>query len=71
MKSTASSEKIVTWTTSQVVLATIFVVCVFLTFWLLYRLRVLIFLLFVAIVIATIVLVPTEHGNVIEQAPEV
>ena len=40
-----------TWTTSQVVLATIFVVCVFLTFWLLYRLRALIFLLFVAIVI--------------------
>ena len=51
MKSTSSSEKIMPWTTSQVVLATIFVVCVFLTFWLLYRLRVLIFLLFVAIVI--------------------
>jgi len=40
-----------TWTTSQVVIATTFVVCVFLTFWLLYRLRALIFLLFVAIVI--------------------
>src|SRR5688572_26115686 len=51
MKSTASSEKIMTWTTSQVVIATTFVVCVFLTFWLLYRLRALIFLLFVAIVI--------------------
>src|SRR5687768_10633664 len=51
MKSRASSEKIMTWTTSQVVLATSFVVCVFLTFWLLYRLRALIFLLFVAIVI--------------------
>lgn len=51
MKSTSSSEKVMTWTTSQVVVATIFVVCVFLTFWLLYRLRILIFLLFVAIVI--------------------
>ncbi len=51
MKSPSSSEKIMTWTTSQVVVATIFVVCVFLTFWLLYRLRALIFLLFVAIVI--------------------
>lgn len=51
MKPTPSSEKIMTWTTSQVVLATIFVVCVFLTFWLLYQLRGLIFLLFVAIVI--------------------
>ena len=51
MRQPSSSEKIMTWTTSQVVLATIFVVCVFLTFWLLYRLRALIFLLFVAIVI--------------------
>jgi len=51
MKSPSSSEKIMTWTTSQVVVATIFVVCVFLTFWLLNRLRALIFLLFVAIVI--------------------
>jgi len=51
MKLAPSSEKIMTWTTSQVVVATIFVVCVFLTFWLLYRLRALIFLLFVAIVI--------------------
>ena len=47
----SSDEKIMTWTTSQVVVATTFVVCVFLTFWLLYRLRALIFLLFVAIVI--------------------
>ena len=53
MKSASSSEKLITWTTGQVVLATIFVVCVFLTFWLLYRLRVLIFLLFIAIVIGT------------------
>ena len=53
MKSASSSEKIITWTTSQVVLATVFVVCVFLIFWLLYHLSFLIFLLFVAIVIGT------------------
>jgi predicted PurR-regulated permease PerM len=53
MKPASSSEKIITWTTSQVVLATVFVVCVFLIFWLLYRLSFLIFLLFVAIVIGT------------------
>ena len=47
------SERVVTWTTSQVVLATIFVVCVFLTFWLLYRLRDVLFLFFVAIVVGT------------------
>src|SRR5215211_1496190 len=52
MKS-SSSEGVVTWTTSQVVLATIFVVCVFLTFWLLYRLREVLFLFFVAIVLGT------------------
>jgi predicted PurR-regulated permease PerM len=52
MKS-SSSEGVVTWTTSQVVLATIFVVCVFLTFWLLYRLREVLFLFFVAIVVGT------------------
>lgn len=52
MKS-VSSEKVITWTTSQVVLATLFVVCVFLTFWLLYHLRLLIFLLFAAIVVGT------------------
>jgi predicted PurR-regulated permease PerM len=51
MKQTSTAEKIMPWTTSQVVIATTFVVCVFLTFWLLYRLRALIFLLFVAIVI--------------------
>jgi predicted PurR-regulated permease PerM len=49
----SSSEGVVTWTTSQVVLATIFVVCVFLTFWLLYRLREVLFLFFVAIVVGT------------------
>ena len=47
------SERVVTWTTSQVVLATLFVVCVFLTFWLLYRLRDVLFLFFVAIVVGT------------------
>ena len=47
------SEEVTTWTTSQVVLATVFVVCVFLTFWLLYSLRVVLFLFFVAIVIGT------------------
>ena len=52
MKS-SSSEGVVTWTTSQVVLATIFVVCVFLTFWLLFRLRTVLFLFFVAIVVGT------------------
>jgi predicted PurR-regulated permease PerM len=49
----SSSEEVTTWTTSQVVFATIFVVCVFLTFWLLYSLRVVLFLFFVAIVIGT------------------
>lgn len=44
---------VTTWTTSQVVLATVFVVCVFLTFWLLYSLRLVLFLFFVAIVIGT------------------
>ena len=47
------SEENTTWTTSQVVLATIFVVCVFLTFWLLFSLRIVLFLFFVAIVIGT------------------
>lgn len=42
-----------TWTTRQVVLATIVVVCVFLTFWLLYRLQTLILFLFISIVIGT------------------
>ena len=50
---TSSSEEITTWTTSQVVFATIFVVCVFLTFWLLYSLRIVLFLFFVAIVLGT------------------
>jgi hypothetical protein len=52
MKS-SPSEGVSTWTTGQVVLATVFVVCVFLTFWLLYSLRVVLFLFFVAIVIGT------------------
>ena len=45
--------KVTTWTTSQVVLATLFVVCVFLIFWLLYRLRLVLLLFFVAIVVGT------------------
>lgn len=49
----STSEEVTTWTTSQVVLATLFVVCVFLTFWLLYSLRTVLFLLFVAIVVGT------------------
>lgn len=49
----SSSEGAVSWTTSQVVLATLFVVCVFLTFWLLYSLRLVLFLFFVAIVVGT------------------
>jgi len=52
MKS-SPSEGVGTWTTGQVILATVFVVCVFLTFWLLYSLRVVLFLFFVAIVIGT------------------
>ena len=55
MKSTSTAEEVTKevtgWTTSQVVLATIFVVSVFLAFWLLYRLRGVVFLFFVAIVI--------------------
>ena len=52
MKS-SSSEVATTWTTSQVVLATVFVVCVFFIFWLLYSLRAVLFLFFVAIVMGT------------------
>ncbi|HLO14873.1 MAG TPA: AI-2E family transporter [Anaerolineales bacterium] len=47
------SEEVTTWTTGQVVLATLFVVCVFLIFWLLYSLRLVLLLFFVAIVIGT------------------
>jgi predicted PurR-regulated permease PerM len=39
------------WTTQQVVFATLFVVCVFLSFWLLYRFRVVVFLFFISMVI--------------------
>ena len=49
----SSAEEVTAWTTSQVVIATIFVVCVFLTFWLLYSLRIVLFLFFVAIVLGT------------------
>jgi predicted PurR-regulated permease PerM len=53
MRSSSSSEEITTWTTSQVVIATVFVVCVFFIFWLLFRLRSVLFLFFVAIVMGT------------------
>jgi len=53
MKSTTTTEEVTSWTTSEVVFAAIFVVCVFLSFWLLYRLRGVVFLFFVAIVIGT------------------
>ena len=49
----STSEEVTTWTTGQVVFATIFVVCVVLTFFLLYSLRIVLFLFFVAIVIGT------------------
>jgi len=49
----SSSNEVPTWTTGQVISATIFVVCVFLTFWLLYSLRIVLSLFFVAIVIGT------------------
>jgi predicted PurR-regulated permease PerM len=55
MKQTSPLEISVTWTTRQVVLTTIVVVCVFLTFWLLYRLQTLVLFLFIAIVIGTAV----------------
>lgn len=41
------------WTTKQVILATLFVVCIFLSFWLLYRFRTIVFLFFIAVVIGT------------------
>jgi len=57
MKSSSTAEEVTKevtgWTTSQVVLATIFVVSVFLAFWLLYRLRGVVFLFFVAMVMGT------------------
>ena len=53
MKPALPSEKVTAWTTSQVVVATVFVVCVFLALLLLYRLRLLVFLLFAAIVVGT------------------
>ena len=41
------------WTTNQVILATLFVVCVFISLWLLYRFRTVVFLFFIAMVIGT------------------
>ena len=51
MKSDSTEAKV--WTTNRVVLATLFVVCVFLFIWLLYRFRFVVFLVFIAIVIGT------------------
>jgi predicted PurR-regulated permease PerM len=53
MRASPSNNEVTTWTTGQVVSATVFVVCVFLTFWLLFSLRIVLFLFFVAIVIGT------------------
>jgi predicted PurR-regulated permease PerM len=53
MNQTLSTEKLGTWTTRQVVLTTIVVVCVFFSFWLLYRLQTLILFLFISIVLGT------------------
>ena len=53
VNSSSATEQVTRWTTSQVIVATIFVVCVFLAFWLLYRLRNIVFLFFVAIVVGT------------------
>jgi predicted PurR-regulated permease PerM len=51
MNSELSEKKM--WTTKQVVTATLFVVCVLLSFWLLYRFRVVVFLFIIAMVIGT------------------
>ncbi len=52
--SLASQDKAIpAWTTKQIVFITVFVVCVFLTFWLLYSLRVVVLLFFVAAVLGT------------------
>jgi predicted PurR-regulated permease PerM len=53
LQSESVEKEIESWTTSQVVLATLFVVCVFLFFWLLYQFRAVVFLFFIAIVIGT------------------
>ncbi len=51
MKSESLEKK--QWTANQVVLATLFVVCVFLSFWLLNRLRAVIFLFIIGMVVGT------------------
>ena len=51
MKTESTEVKL--WTTNQVILATLFVVCVFLSSWLLYRFRVVVFMFFIAVVIGT------------------
>jgi predicted PurR-regulated permease PerM len=49
----SATGEVTRWTTSQVAFATVFVVCVFLAFWLLYRFRNVVFLFFVSIVVGT------------------
>lgn len=49
----SESSKLKSWTTGQVVLATLFVVGTILAFWLLYRFRIVVFLFFIAMVIGT------------------
>ena len=49
----SSSEEIHAWTTRRVVLTTVFVIGVFFTFWLLFRVRLAILMLFTAIVLGT------------------
>jgi predicted PurR-regulated permease PerM len=50
---TPEPTEIKSWTANDIVLATLFVVCVFLFFWLLYHFRQVLFLFFIAIVIGT------------------
>src|SRR5574340_494660 len=50
---TQASQQVRAWTTGQVILATVFVVCVLLMFWLVYQARLVLFLLFAAMVLGT------------------
>lgn len=49
----SSSVELRSWTTSRVIFTTLFVVSVFFTFWLIYRLRLLVLLYFLAVLIGT------------------
>src|SRR5512143_2811185 len=57
-------KNVLTWTTKQVVFVTIFVVCVFLTCWLLYRLRLVVLLFFVSAILATAIRPTVEWLNI-------